>query len=150
MTALIISFFSKITIDQTLTLIFYKSFLDIHKFSFLPNYFSFYSNCIFLSLLCVIPNFVLPNFCILFKNVSSSTSHKKNSVFTFYVFTSFRLYVRLYKNLRKFFLTHSFMNRFLWKFIWILILWIRKYFILISMNSKDIKGHKRSSVFPGI
>ena len=36
---------------------------------------------------------------ILIKNVSSSTSHKKNSIF-------------LNENFRKFFLTHSFMNRF--------------------------------------
>ena len=39
------------------------------------------------------------------KNVSSSTSHKKLHLS---VFTSFRLY----ENLREFFLTLSFMNRF--------------------------------------
>ena len=50
------------------------------------------------------------------------------------VFSSFRLYVLLYENLRKFFVTHSFMNRFWWKFIRILILWRRKYFTLISMT----------------
>ena len=40
---------------------------------------------------------------MIIKNVSSSTSLKKTSVFTSF---------RLYENLRKFILTHSFMNRF--------------------------------------
>ena len=39
------------------------------------------------------------------------------------------------------------MNRFWWKFIRILILWMHKYFTLISMTSKVIQGHKSSSNF---
>ena len=72
---------------------------------------------------------------IVFKNVNSSTSHKKTP------------FLRLSENLRKFFLTLQFMNRFWWKFIWIPILWIRKYFIWISMTLKVIEGNKSSSNF---
>ena len=52
----------------------------------------------------LVKNKKLPTKIDIIKNVSSSTSHKKNP--------SFRLYVFLYGNLRKFFLTLSFMNRF--------------------------------------
>ena len=80
--------------------------------------------------------YILRNY-LFFKNVSSSISQKKH------------LSVCLYEILRKFFLTHSFMNRFWWKFIRILILILRmrKYFTLISMTSKVIEGHKSSSNF---
>ena len=53
-------------------------------------------------------------------------------------------------NLRNFFITHSFRNWFWYKFIWKLSLWIRKYFILISITPKVTEGHKRSSVYPVI
>ena len=46
-----------------------------------------------------------------------------------------------------FFLTHSFMNQFWQNFIWMVILWIHKYFIWISMTLKVIEGHKISSYF---
>ena len=52
------------------------------------------------------------------KNVSSSTCHKKTPSFG---------------NLRKFFLTHSFMNWFWYKFIWMLTLWI---FVFFSIRGK--------------
>ena len=71
-------------------------------------------------------------FFFVIKNVSSSTIHKKK----------IPLSVCLSSNLRKFFLTHSFMNRFWYKFIWMPTLWIGKYLIYISMTSTVIEGHK--------
>ena len=136
---------------------------------------------------------LMDNFCLI-KNLSSSTYHKKYSVFRslrHHVFPSFRLSLLEFKknlpntfiyesilmkiyantniikydlkghwrskkviclsgNIRQFFITHSFMNWFWQKFIWKLLLWIQKYFILIIMTSKVIEGHKTSSVFLGI
>ena len=77
---------------------------------------------------------------MLIKNVSSSTSQKKTP--------SLRWSLRDFKNiLPNTFIYESILIK---KIKWKLILWIRKYFIFISMASKVIEGHKRSSVFPGI
>ena len=68
------------------------------------------------------------------KNVSSSTSHKK-------MWNCETLRLRGFN----FYLSSTFIY---WqKIIWMLILWIRKYFILISMTSMVIEGHKSSSKF---
>ena len=71
--------------------------------------------------------------CII-KNVSSSTSHKKTPSLHFTSLHQLRLFVCIFRNIRKFFLTHSFINRFC----------LGKYSILLSMTSTVIEGHKRS------
>ena len=68
----------------------------------------------------------------IFKNVSSSTSRKKNPCL--------RLFVCLYSNLRKFFLTHSFMNRFWQNFIWMITLWMQ----IFNLIKYDLNGYWRS------
>ena len=54
------------------------------------------------SLLCLNIHF---RYIYFLKNVSSSTSHNKTPLLVF-------TFLRLYENLRKVFLTHSFVNRF--------------------------------------
>ena len=44
-------------------------------------------------------------------------------------------------------LEHTFMNRFWWKFVWMLTLWRLKFIILLSMTTKVIEGHIRSSFY---
>ena len=76
--------------------------------------------------------------------MSSSTTHKKNLSFCLYVFPSLCLSFREFKKI----LPNTFIyESILIKIIWILIIWIRKYFILISITLKVIEGPKSSYNF---